>query len=82
MVICYNYINIKTINKFKLDGQVFIDILLSDESLDRYKLINKANPLRMVIESFISKLEEEYIIPKNYPLNSLHELCKLCSTTS
>ena len=66
----------KTINKFKLDGQVFIDILLSDESLDRYKLINKANPLRMVIESFISKLEEEYIIPKNYPLNSLHELLK------
>ena len=66
----------KVINKFNLEGSVFIDILLSNENIDRYKIIHKANPLRMVIENLISKLENENIIPEGYSLNKMHELLR------
>lgn len=66
----------KVINKFNLEGAVFIDILLSNENIDRYKIIHKANPLRMVIENLISKLENENIIPEGYSLNKMHELLR------
>lgn len=66
----------KVINKFNLDGQVFINILLSDESIDRYKIVHKANPLRMVIERLISELVKENIIPEDCSFNGLSALLR------
>lgn len=57
------------IEKCNLDGDVFMRILLSDENIDRYELCNKANPLRMVIESMVSKLVSCGIIPISYEDN-------------
>lgn len=62
------------IERFSLDSNVFLQILLSDESIDRYDLCHKANPLRMVLEEMTSKLGNKGIIPSNCDFNSLPSL--------
>ena len=66
------------INKFNLEGDIFLKILLSDESIDRYDLINLANPMRMVIESLVSQLDSGGVIPTWYA-NQLNKVPDLLS---
>lgn len=64
-----------TLEEFELDKVVFMQILLSDESVDRYEICNKANPLRMVLEKMVSKLQENGILPAK-KLNELPSLLR------
>lgn len=66
------------INKFSLDGDVFLKILLSDENIDRYELINMANPMRMVIEGLVSRMDSAGVIPTWY-VNQLNKVPDLLS---
>lgn len=66
------------IDKFGLDADVFMKILLSNEDIDRYELRVLANPLRMVIESMVSKMIKAGIIPITYDEN-LNAVPKLLS---
>lgn len=60
-----------TLERFNLDSNVFMQILLSDENVDRYDLLNRANPIRMVLEEMVSKLETDGIVPTNCDFNSI-----------
>lgn len=61
------------INKFGLDGNLFINILLSKEGIPADELIYRANPLRQQIESLISTLVKAQILPIEIskPLNEV-----------
>ena len=61
------------IEKFGLNADVFINILLSDDNIDRYDIIRTANPLRMEIESLVSRLASAGVIPLKY-VNRLNEI--------
>ncbi len=64
------------IEEFGLDADVFMKILLSDESIDRYELKNLANPLRMVIERMVYKMADDGVVPQGMNLNSIPDLLK------
>lgn len=63
----------RAIDQLGLNPEVFLQILLSNEDIDRYDITKLANPLRMVIENLISKMESAKIIPFDYlqKLNSI-----------
>ena len=61
------------IDKFDMNGDIFINILLSDKDINRSDIITKANPLRMEIESLVSKLASAGVIPLKY-VNRLNEI--------
>ena len=65
------------IERFQLDGYVFLDILMNSD-IDRYDLSGMPNKLRKVIENLISKLKNVFVIPESYSLNGLPDLlaCK------
>jgi len=52
------------IERHRLDSALFIRILTSDDSVDRYDLCDLANPLRKVIEGMVAQLQDAEIIPK------------------
>ena len=66
------------IERHQLDSALFIRILTSDDSVDRYDLCDLANPLRKVIEGMVAQLQDAEIIPK-CELNKMPELLQSTS---
>lgn len=64
----------ETIDRFNLDSNVFMQILLANENVDRYDLLNRANPIRMVLEDMVSKLQNDGIVPANCDFNKIPTL--------
>ena len=64
------------IERHHLDSALFIRILTSDDSVDKYDLCDLANPLRKVIEGMVAQLQDAEIIPK-HELNKIPELLQV-----
>ena len=64
----------RAIDQLELNPEVFLQILLSNEDIDRYDITKLANPLRMLIENLMSKMESAHIIPCGQSLNLIPSL--------
>lgn len=66
------------IEKFKLKPSAIMNALLLSDDATRDKIVNNANPLRMVIESMVSKMVVDEIIPMSF-VNNLNGVPYLLS---
>lgn len=60
------------IEKFKLNGKIFVDILAESDNVDRYELCEKANPLRGELEKVYDILYNANVLPET-SLNQLDQ---------
>lgn len=60
------------IEKFGLNGKIFIDILTESDNVDRYELCEKANPLRGELEKVYDILYNANVLPET-SLNQLDQ---------